>query len=143
MMRTIARVVAVSALLAGTAWVYLLKPADRPQFTDVSGLWRMRETQGDFEGALRWTWLEIKQDGDRLEIRAWEDGDTWNCVGKGRVEGNKALFQWWGADKQWRGLATLRLKRGELMGIFQRLDVNAGEQYCRGARLTPPEVANR
>jgi hypothetical protein len=134
----ILRALASIAVLAAVAGSVALRPADRSAFTDVSGLWRMRETHSDFEGTLRWTWLEIKQDGDRLQIRAWEDGDdAWTCSGKGRVEGRKALFQWWGADKSWRGLATLELKRGELMGTFQRLDVHAGEQYCRGTRATP------
>ncbi|HEU4338828.1 MAG TPA: hypothetical protein VFS19_02065 [Planctomycetota bacterium] len=134
-MKLIGRALVLVAILAVIAWTLALRPADRPVFTDVSGLWRMRETHSDFGGALRWTWLEIKQDGDRLEILAWEDGDTWKAWGKGRVEGKRALFQWWGADKSWRGLATLRLKDGELMGIFQRLDVHAGEQYCRGGKV--------
>jgi hypothetical protein len=130
--------VAVLASIAGTLWI---RPADRPRVADVSGLWRMRETHADFEGTLRWTWLEIKQEGDRLEIRAWEDHDTWSCTGKGRVEGRKALFQWWGADKSWRGTATLELRGAELMGIFQRLDVHAGEQYCRGTRAARPPAS--
>jgi hypothetical protein len=136
MIRTLAMVV----LMATVAGAMALRPADRPAFTDVSGLWRMRETHSTFDGTLRWTWLEIRQDGDRLEIRAWEDHDTWGCVGKGRVEGSKALFQWWGADKSWRGTASLELRDGELMGIFQRLDVHAGEQYCRGLRASAAEL---
>jgi len=140
-MKIVGRALVLVAILAVIAWTVALRPADRPVFTDVSGLWHMRETQGDYEGTLRWTWVEIKQEGDRLELLAWEDGDTWKAWGKGRVEGNRALFQWWGADKSWRGLATLRLKGGELMGTFQRLDVFAGEQYCRGTRTSMPEVA--
>ncbi|HKS16006.1 MAG TPA: hypothetical protein VJU16_01780 [Planctomycetota bacterium] len=129
-------VMAIVAVTAVGGAAMLLPPPPRAdaEFTDVSGLWRMRETHKDFEGILRWTWLEIRQDGDRLEIRAWEEQDNWTCVGKGRVEGRKALFQWWGADKSWRGTASLELRGGELMGIFQRLDVHAGEQYCRGSR---------
>jgi hypothetical protein len=127
-------IAAMVAVVGATAWVMAPRPVKATVFTDVSGLWRMRETHADFEGTLRWTWLEIRQEGDHLEIRAWEDGDTWTCQGKGRVDGDLARFQWWGSDKSWRGLATLRLKDGELRGVFQRLDVHAGEQYCRGRR---------
>ncbi|HZN62875.1 MAG TPA: hypothetical protein VFC90_10775 [Planctomycetota bacterium] len=139
-MKRVARMLAAVAVAALIAWTATLRLADRPVFSDVSGLWHMRETHANYEGILRWTWLEIRQDGDRLEIRAWEDQDTWSCVGKGRVEGRKALFQWWGADKSWRGTAALELKGGELMGIFQRLDVHAGEQYCRGERATSSKL---
>jgi hypothetical protein len=114
-----------------------VRTEDAPVFTDVSGLWRMRETHENFEGTLRWTWLEIRQDGDRLDIRAWEDGAAWTAVGKGRVEKNKALFQWWGRDKRWRGTAALEWRAAELKGVFQRLDVDGiGPQYCRGSRAS-------
>jgi len=135
------RAIAMVVLMATVTWAMAHRPPDRPAITDVSGLWRMRETNSDYSDTLRWTWLEIRQEGDRLEIRAWEDNDTWSCVGKGRVEGRKALFQWWGADKRWRGTASLELRDGELMGVFQRLDVHAGEQYCRGMRASSPTGA--
>jgi hypothetical protein len=139
-MKRVALTVAIVAVTA-VAGAAMLVPPPRvvgAEFTDVSGLWRMRETHADYEGILRWTWLEIRQDGDRLEIRAWEEQDNWSCKGKGRVDGRKALFQWWGADKSWRGTASLELRGGELMGVFQRLDVHAGEQYCRGTRAPAP-----
>jgi len=137
---TVVAVVATTVL----AWPGVER-GERP--ADVSGLWHMKETQADFEGCLRWTWLEVRQEGDRVEIRSWEDLDTWSCEGKGRVEGKKLYFQWWGADKRWRGTASLELKDAELLGTFQRLDVHAGEQYCRGSRgsavASGPETVRR
>ncbi|HTF57401.1 MAG TPA: hypothetical protein VK661_09235 [Planctomycetota bacterium] len=128
-------VASVVAVVVAAASVLAWPGRERGELpADVAGLWHMRETHADFAGCLRWTWLEIRQDGDRVEIRSWEDLDTWSCVGKGRVEGRKLLFQWWGADKRWRGTAALELKEAELIGTFQRLDVHAGEQYCRGER---------
>lgn len=79
--------------------------------------------------------LVIEQDGPHATIRAWQDDDTWTCDGKGRVEGSRLHMKWWGKDKYWRGTADLELRSdGELRGTFQRLDVQAGTQYCAGRR---------
>lgn len=108
-----------------------------PAHLDLSGLWSMRETDRNFEGCLRRTWLEIRQVGDFARIRAWEEHDTWTCEGRGRVDGDRLQFDWRGAGKLWRGTVDLRFDGRELKGTFHRLDVHADVQFCAGARTGP------
>ncbi len=122
-------------MIVAAAGVLLLTASSEAP-VNVSGTWLMRETDPSFERTLRLTWLEISQDGELVTMRAWEDGDTWTCTGRGQVEGRRLRLKWWGKDKYWRGTADLELSGGELRGTFQRLDVHAGVQYCRGKAVS-------
>lgn len=103
---------------------------------DFSGVWVMEETDSKYTQVYSRCHLEIRQSGDRADLRAW--GDNWECEGRGEILADGTLkFRWEGAKKLWRGTCELRFEGDGLRGTYLREDVTqAARQYCRGRRET-------
>jgi hypothetical protein len=99
--------------------------------TDFSGVWKMTETDAKCQHNYSQCWVLIAQQGDRATVHSW-GGDGWKCTGRGAVEGTHLRFRWGGGTKDWHGTADLERATEELRGTYQRDEVNAAVQYCRG-----------